>query len=379
LSPTLLVGGALLLAVLAIASELAARAGLRRSGRYFVWPPYARLHMRTDREAVPELEPLLRIEFNRDGERGGPVPHDWSKTYRVLVAGGSVAECWFVDQPSTWPHVIERCLNGPASLARLDVSRAHVGNIARSLVACEHIDLIFQRVLPRYERLDAIVLMVGGSDVVHWLEKGTPARIDRDEIPLESIFSQHPEGPFGWTPRKMALRRVAAAWRRRVLEPIVRRENAGRRIARARQSRARAREILHEVPDPGPMLDRFERSLRAILGRARERAKRVILARQPWLEKAFTSEEEGHLWMFGAGRIHTETVTAYYAHDLVWKLMRRVDARATKVAAELDVETIDLMPVVPPTFDLWYDELHHTARGCERIGRAIARTILDGA
>jgi hypothetical protein len=43
------------------------------------------------------------------------------------------------------------------------------------------------------------------------------------------------------------------------------------------------------------------------------------------------------------------------------------------------VETIDLMPVVPPTFDLWYDELRPSAGGCELIGRALAQAILAGA
>jgi hypothetical protein len=379
LSPEAIVGWILLLAALAVAAELAARAWLRRYGRYYVWPPHARLHLTTDRAAVPELEPLIRLEFNADGERGGPLPSDWKDTFRVLVAGGSVAECWFIDQPSTWPQVIERCLNEPASLQKLGVSRVHVGSIARSLVACEHVDRMFDRVLPRFERLDAIVLMVGASDLVHWLEKGTPARIDRDDLPFDSIFSQHPEGPFGWSRSTLALRRVAAACRRRLWRPVVRRKNAGRRIARARLDRARASEIIREVPDPGRMLDRLERNLRILLAHAHSRAKRVILARQPWLEREFTAEEEKRLWMFGAGRIHSEPVTAYYAHELVWKLMRRVDERVARVAADLGVEAVDLMPVVPPTFDLWYDEMHHTAKGCERIGKALARTLLEGS
>jgi hypothetical protein len=379
LSPLLLAAGLLVLAALAVAAELLARAWLARFGAYYVWPPFARLELHTDREAVPELEPTIRIEFNADGERGGPVPEDSRNVFRVLVAGGSVAECWFLDQESSWPLVIQRCLGEPANLARLGARRVHVGNIARSLVACEHVEQMLERVLPRYERLDVVLLMVGASDLVHWLERGTPARIDRDDIPIDAIFHQHPVGPFGWTPRTLALRRVLSSARRRLLRPVVHLENVGRRIARARLSRQRASEIIREVPDPGPMLDRFERSLRKLVERARTKAKRVVVVRQPWLEKEFTPEEERRLWMFGAGRIHSEAVTAYYAHEVVWKLMRKVDDRVRRACAELGVESVDLMPVVPPTFDLWYDEMHHTARGCERIGKALAGAILDGA
>ena len=83
--------------------------------------------------------------------------------------------------------------------------------------------------------------------------------------------------------------------------------------------------------------------------------------------------------MFGAGAGSTRNAAsaAYYSLDVVWKLMHAVDQRIVDVAKDLGVETIDLRPVVPPTFDLWYDEMHHTAAGCERIGNAVARRLLE--
>ena len=367
------------LALLGVLAEVVARAWLLLFGKYYVWPPGARLHMRTDRTAVPELEPLIRVEFNAEGERGGALPDDWKDTMRVLVAGGSVAECWYLDQASTWPQVIERRLNEPESLARLGVRRVYVGNVARSLLTVEHIEQIFDRILDRYERIDAILLMVGASDLVHWLEKGTPERIDGYELPRESMFGQHPEGPFGWSPKSFASWRVVASLRRKLFHPVVTHENAGRRISRARQAKARVKSRVHEVADPAPMLERFERNLRSLVARAKSRAKTVVLVRQPWLERELTPEEERHLWMFGvgAGSTRNAAATAYYSLDVVWKLMRQIDERIVDVAKDLGVETIDLRSVVPPTFDLWYDEMHHTAAGCERIGNAVAQRLLE--
>ena len=368
---------ALGLAALFLAAELVARLLLPRLGGYYAWPPYARVHMTMDREAVPELEPAVRVEINRDGERGGPVPDDWRDTYRVLVAGGSVVECWYIDQASAWPEVIGRELNEPASLAKLGAARAHVGSVGRSLVACEHIGRMLERILPRYPRLDAIVLLVGASDVVDWLEKGAPRTIDRSDVPVSAIFGQHPEPPFGWTTKTLALRRIASSVRRRVQKRIVR-QDVGRSLLRAREARAGAKRILRTVPDAAPMLDRFEKDLRDLVARAKSKARRVILARQPWLEKDFTPEEERRLWMFGAGNIREGIVSDYYAHSVVWDLMRQLDARVVKVARELGVEEVDLRPVVPPTFEDWYDEMHPNARGCDRIGRALARKIAEG-
>jgi hypothetical protein len=371
-----ILGSALALAVLFVLAELSARLVLRNFGRYFVWAPYARTRMELDRDALPSLEPVVHFEINEAGERGDMLPKDWSKTYRVLVAGGSVAECYFLDQKTSWPYVIQTVLNRPESLKKLGVERVHVGNVSRSLVACQHLHRMLERTLPRYERLDAIVFMVGASDLVHWLEKKTPSVVEDEAIPPSQVFAKHPEGPFGWGPKTLALRRIASHWNKRLRRPVEVRLRAGKRLAEARLMRARAREILDEVPDPGPMLDHFETYLRQLIALAKSRARRVIVARQPWFDKEFTPAEEKLLWNFGAGKPYVEEVTTYYSHAVVWKLMRQVDARASAIARETGVEELDLMPVLERSFEIYYDSLHHTPKGCAVVGTKIAEAIL---
>ena len=379
MTPALVALAVLVLAALFAALELGARAFLRARREYFVWAPCSRVRMELDREVLPQLEPVVRFEVNRDGERGDEVPADWSRTARVLVAGGSVAECWFLDQETAWPAVIQRELNRPEARARLGVDRVHVGNIARSLVDCRQIDLMFARVLDRYPRLDVVLLMVGASDVVHWLEKGTPAHLEEAPIRTEDCFEEHPEGPFGWGPRTLALRRIGSRWNKRLRRPVEVRARAGKRLGDARRMRARAEVVLDEVPDPRPMLEHFEKYLRSLVARARERAARVIVVRQPWFEKRYTPEEAERMWNFGQGRPYRGLVTTYYSHRVVWELMRRVDERTRSVAEELGVEALDLMPLLARDLEVYYDELHHTPKGCEAVGRAVAAAILRGA
>jgi len=374
-----LLGAALLLAVAFVIAELAARAALRAFGRYFVWPPFARTRMEIDREALPMLEPVVHFEINDAGERGDMLPENLRDCFRVLVAGGSAAECYFLDQRTSWPYVIQRVLNRPESLARLGAERVHVGNISRSLVACQHIHRMLERTLPRYERLDVVVFMVGASDVVHWLEKKTPPQVEDEAIPAGLLFGKHPEGPFGWGPKTLALRRIASYWNKRLRRPIDLRVRAGKGIAQARAMRARAKEVLDTVPDPAPMLDHFERYLRELVELAKSRARRVIVVRQPWFEKEFTAGEAKLMWNFGAGRPYVEEVTTYYAHAVVWKLMREIDARAASVARATSVEELDLMPLLERSLEIYYDELHHTPKGCEVVGTRVAEAILRGS
>src|SRR5439155_20148145 len=62
------------LAALAVVVELAARWWLRSENAYYVFPPGQRLRLHVDRENFPELEPVVRFDVNRDGERGAEVP-----------------------------------------------------------------------------------------------------------------------------------------------------------------------------------------------------------------------------------------------------------------------------------------------------------------
>jgi lysophospholipase L1-like esterase len=360
-------------------AELIARALLRTRGDYWVWAPYRHIEMEVDRETLPSLEPRVRFMVNRDGERGDEPPARWDDTMRILLAGGSAAESYLLDQPSSWAQVVQRQLCQPANLARLGVGHVHVGNIARSLVACEYITEMFRRVLPRYQRLDVVLLMVGASDVVNWLEKKTPEALERGKLQTSAIFAEHPEGPFGWRPRTLALRRVVARFVQRFRRPIERKQAAGTTIAKNRKMRANAKELLDTIPDPTPMLEYFEEFFEQMIGLARAKGARVIVVRQPCFAKEFTPEEQAVMWNFGAGRPYVEEVTTYFTHAVVSDLMRRVDEVAVRVAEKLEVEHLDLMPILERDLETYYDFLHFTPKGAEDVGRAVAAKILESS
>lgn len=362
-----------------VLAELVARSRIRHRAEYFVLAPYHRAELEVDRETLPSLEPRVRIEVNRDGERGDPTPRDWRETYRVLVAGGSAAECYLLDQETQWPAVVQRVLNEPENARRLGARRVHVGNVSRSLVACEYISEILRRVLPRYPRLDLVVLMVGASDMVAWLEKKTPEAIEPGRLSDSYVFAEHPNTRFRWTLGGLALRRLLARWNRRLRRPVERRSGAGKTIAKNRRMRAAAREIVEEVPDPAPMLAYFETFFRELLRQARAKGARVLVVRQPCFDKQHTPEEQAVLWNFGVGRPYEEEVTVYYAHSVVAELMRRIDQVAVRVSEQEGVEHLDLMPLLERSLATYYDYLHFTPRGARAVGEAVAEAVLARA
>jgi lysophospholipase L1-like esterase len=363
---------------LAVVAELAARWWLRHKGTYHVFPPGLRLRLHLDRDAFPELEPVVRFEVNRDGERGAePPPLAAGETlYRVLVAGGSQPEGYLLDQGTFWPGALNRLLGRPEHLRALGVSKVHAGSVARSGVGSEALDLLLARVLPRYPRLAAIVILVGASDVLRWLEEGAPP--SPSSAPRTSeLFWCHPEGPFGWTPGASAIVELLRRTRRRVLRPVKVQQRVGKWIARARAMRAGAKVIRSTMPDPAPMLNHFDTHFRRVLQQARAHADRVIVVRQSWFDKeGLTAEEMSHMWHGGVGQAWCEEVTTYYSIEVTSRLMARLDARAARVATELGVEQIDLRAILEPSLATYYDFFHLTPSGAHAVASAVARALV---
>lgn len=368
----------LLLAAFVAGVEMAARVWLRLVGACYVFPPGLRMRLHVDRETFPELESIARLEINGDGERGGEVPRlrRGETLYRVLVAGGSQPECYLLDQDVSWPGALQRVLATPPHRQTLAASYVHVGSIARSGVGAEALDRILARVLPRYERLDAIVILVGASDVLRWLEEGVPDA-PSSSVPTSELFRCHPEGPFGWKPQQLAIAEIAGRVRRRWMRPVHVHEHAGRWIQKARAMRARAKVIRATMPDPAPMLAHFEAHLHRVIQRARAHADRVIVVRQSWFDKeTLTPEEAAHMWHGGIGQAWREEVTTYFSIEVTARLMELLDGRAAEVADALGVEQIDLRRVLDPSLDVYYDFFHLTPAGAHAVAATVAAAIL---
>jgi lysophospholipase L1-like esterase len=365
----------LALTTFGVFAELCARFWIRWRGLYYVWSPGMRLLLHLDREVLPTLEPLVRWQVNRVGERGGDPPKKRQGTYRILVAGGSPAEGYFLDQASTWASVLQTLLLQPDHLQALGVQRVHVGNVGRSRVGSQELALIFDKILPRYPHLDAIIIMVGGSDIISWLEVGAPVIWGPSHVQPASAFNCHPEGPYRWAPRQMALTELLRRLRSRWVPEV--REETGKTLGRLRQKRQRAKEIRTEVPDPTVLLTHFERYFSIAIARARRHANRVIVACQPCFDKDHTPEEEALEWNFPVGNPYTEKTTIYYSLRVVGRLMALINDRAVRVARSMGVEHLDLMPVLERSSRTYYDFIHFTPFGAAAVGEAIADKILS--
>ena len=373
--PQALVLVALSVPVVVITAELIARRVLGATGGYFCWWPGRTQRFHLDRESLPMLPDVVNWSANEDGERGGPPPQKGESCYRVLVAGGSCVEGYYLDQPQTVAGQLEAFLNQAGKLQAFQTQRVHVGGVARSRISCAQIQTLLEKTLPRYESLDCLVLMVGASNLVRWLELSTPQAPWDDEVPLNHLFECHPKGPFTWRPKDSALRALAVRAHSRLRPKIEVRTGVGKRIIQQRARRQGAKVMLDECPDPGEMIDQFAAELGNLIDFAKTKAKRVVVVRQPCFDKPMTKDEEKWMWNFAQGVIYASDVDTYYSHRLIAELMHKTAERCGEVTRAHGAIDIDLGDTVEAGLENYYDFLHFTPKGAERVAHRIAKEI----
>lgn len=360
----LLVAGGITAAVLV--AELVLRLISTVSYPYSVWPPGLHKVFRPDPRILPGISGESRFWTSSAGLRGDEFSSD--QRYRILVFGGSAAECLYLDQDEAWPQILQQRL---AQAARVPV---WVGNAAMSGRSSRHHVVQAQYLLPQYPRVDAILLFVGVNDFLKRLEAGDRYDPDppREELMRWAFFQR----PFGWSVDATAIARLYArhqAMRRFQREPLFQ-DDEGRVYARWRNHRRAATRLLNELPDLTVALAAYARNLNAVVDLARAAGVEVVLVTQPSLWRPhLTPQERDLLWTGGVGNYRYSKVREYYSVEALAAGMSRFNERLLEVCRERAVPCIDLAPRIPKDTRAFYDDVHFNERGA----RAVADALFD--
>jgi lysophospholipase L1-like esterase len=356
--------------IFVIIAEFGFRSWFRNKGDY-VWSPFEKTEMHLDKEVFPNMPTPVRFEINRDGERGAAPPRNLESTWRVLVVGGSAPECFFLDQSSSWPEVLADGLKEPKFLNKVGCSSIHVGNVGKSGLNVAGVNLVLDRILPRYKSLDCIIFMVGAGDAINWLADGAPLALSMEEMCPDKIFAVRGGRDFKWSIKKCAITEIIRLYSRKFTRII--RKDVGRKLQEVRRMRLEARVLIDDLPDYSGMLLNFEIFFRNAISRAQLKARYVVILRQPWFDKdIFSSEEEKLVWHAPKGRPHTQYVDTYYTFSVFNKLMRAVDAKVVDVCKEEGLPLLNLKAILPNSTVTYYDQAHFCPEGAKVVGNSVA-------
>ena len=366
-----------------IVAEIGLRMFWPGGDKYYLWPPHLTATFHPSPEFVHGVSPVAHVSVNSQGVRAREWAADRSSEYRVLAVGGSTTQCVLQDQDKAWPALLEKELGVTA-----DGRKVWIGNLGRAGTATrDHLGLM-RLALDQYP-VDAIVMMIGGNDLIGKLLQGDS--YDPDFINKEEQYNRWLLGRFAMVPLA-AQTRGNGFWRRTAMWQVgrwvnslkTRRQNiqmdsSGHWLGGLRENRQKAK-LVDETPPLDTALDEYQRVVTLIAEEARKRSIRIVFLTQPtfWKE-GMSAGEEKLLWMgMGASRSDPAaagqpwwkaSATTMYTSAAMAKAMDRYNNRLLATCTKLDLECLDAAQWVPRNLDMFWDDMHFTDAASERVAR----------
>lgn len=351
---------------------------------YYLWPPHLSVTFTPAPEIVHGVGREARIKVNSKGILGEEWGANRADEYRILTIGGSTTQNIMMDQSKTWPVLLQKELGKTA-----DGRNVWIGNLGRSgFSSRDHLGLM-KLAIGQYDT-DAILMLVGGNDVVERLLQGdrydthfidNEERYDawlRSRFVLVPLTTQSPNASFYRRTAVFQLARWVKSLRGR--KQLVM-DNTGNWLAVAREYRRKAT-IIDKLPPLNSGLEEYERIVTLIANEARRRAIRIIFLTQPTMWKEpMSKREEDLMWMGYADNESGNPVSwpywessrgRMYTIGAMARAMAAYNQRLTETCAKLNVECFDLAARIPRTFEMYFDDMHHTELGSQRVATELA-------
>lgn len=355
---------------------------IRSPVRYHVWQPGLHRVFRPLPEAMPGVDGDGHFRTSADGLRADAM--DDSQGYRILAIGGSTTESLYLDDSEVWTRQLQDRLNSVGTSGNV-----WVGNAGKSGNTTRHHRLQVARLLPQHPGIDAVMVLSGINDFLRMLaadDRWQPMASTEALTPLEydlltrQAFSVHPGWDSHYPRWKRSelwrhARRVASTFHGRELGVV--QDSAGRYMIRLRQYRRQASGIRDRLPDLTPVIDEFERNLRAIIGDARRHGVRPILITQPTLWHADLDPHlRDLLWAGGVGSYFGGEDAEYYTVEALAEGIARFNERTLRLCRELSVECIDLARTLSRSAEVYYDDMHFNENGSQEVARLLSEHLL---
>jgi lysophospholipase L1-like esterase len=281
----------------------------------------------------------------------------------------------YLDQNETWPHLVQEKLN-----ERRPNSQVWVGNIGKSARKTPDHVLQLKYLLPQYPRLDAVILLLGASDLfltLRWgdgennpyYSTGIGTRQAALKRAFDVVVEQDPFAPYyEQTAMWRIINRIRQAQTQvATLDETEVEDEAGRVYIERRQKRQES-QILDELPDLSVGLAEYARNVNNIINVAQAHGVRVILMTQPTLWRPdLSQQEEALLWLGqGPGRKY------FYSPAALEKAITLYNQQLLDICQQRQVECIDLAPAIPKTGAMYYDDAHFTEAGAREVADFVA-------
>jgi lysophospholipase L1-like esterase len=362
------------------ASLFIAEAGLRHFEPFYVVAPNLRYTFDINPEILPGLHGPNRYSTDALGIRGTtPYADIPDGAYRVLAVGASTTEEYFIDDRETWTHLTE-------AHAQAAGYPLWLGNLGKSAHNTHHHYLTLRYFVSALD-VDMVLMLVGINDAVLSLTSPENNRSD--------ILKGQQDPAFRWTyavynfhtlpwrvahrPHTYALMETIIAASKRLSPKAETRlpsklaayivDSSANFYQQRRQEWQAAPVTLTSLPANFEAdLAIYRRNLHLLADEAQAQGWRLVFMTQPTIHRPdLPASFQAYLWMGYAYNLGP----ARYAPGTMADIMAAYNGVVLEVCAERGLACIDLAAEVPKETRYFYDDVHFTELGSQKVAEAV--------
>jgi lysophospholipase L1-like esterase len=306
---------------------------------------------------MPNVSGKIEFSANKYGLRGPEVDMD-RVDFRILVVGGSTAECRYITDKLSWPWKL-----GDKLSPRLG-KKVFVGNAAKSGdFTLNHIEVL--KNYPWVDKFDLVIVLCGVNDMGTLLRNNYHRRAKGIILKYKKMIYY----------RELRLYYLLQSFLYPALsEGAIVQGSSGSYYVGLRQIRKMAldnRTIRDEPKNLQEALDIYKDNLREIIYLCKKRNQRILMLTQPSMWRDNLPQGLGNLlWE------HVDQKSAYSA-EVLEQVLRAYNIAMLDVCKEEGVSCIDLDTLLVKDTSVFYDDVHFNIPGCNRVSEILSDEICE--
>lgn len=357
-----------------IASEIALRTFfVSASSGAALRPPETRSEFRPSDLGIP-VPGVSTFSVNEIGLRGPSEPARVQGTYKIITIGNSTTEDEAQDDTREWSHLLMQELNERQSNFRVWVANAGVSGHTTV-----H-NLAVMQALPVFSRVDAIILVIGETDMGATLMfHGAPTDkfLEQDASSLRRSMLARGVAVFDRPYYKESRLYI---WGKQTfggsLKRLARETTVNTQVPLWEWRRRRAIAPILPLPDLSIGLAEYRQRILRLADQCQALSVRCIFATQPtFWRSTLNKDEQALLW---GGRLGPwdDKNAGYVSAAGLEKAMNAWNEALLQVCAERHLECFDLAARIPKTTEAFYDDSHSTDRGAAMYADQLTEYLL---
>lgn len=293
------------------------------------------------------LEPEIINQLNSLGFRGEEIPEDFEKYTSIIAIGGSTTACRAINEGQDWIHVFKHLfqentdekiwvnnagLDGNSTYAHLILLKSHISKIAP----------------------DYIFYLIGINEV------------ERKDLNLADLRWQTKSSYSlkDWLKKHSEVALMIETIKRRFFGYKFDANGEMQAIKNPTFTEIDTQKIKTHLASQKPYLKAFENRLRTLINETKAIGTKPVLITQPFLlgegkdPKTGIDLETIETWIFDNGHAR-------------WLVLESYNDVTRRLAEEYNIPCIDLAQEMPKSTEYFYDSMHFTKAGAQKVGEII--------